>query len=84
MNTSLPVYRGEIQCRMLGMSVKAYSEDGKPLPLGSEGDLVCDHHFPCQPLGFWPLEGYGEPDAVTNARSRYLASYYEKLPRLWC
>lgn len=85
MNTALPVYDGEIQCRMLGMSIRAYSDNGAPLPLGVSGDLVCDKHFPCQPLGFWPLEGYGESsDAVEKARTRYFESYYETVPGAWC
>ncbi|KAF9514059.1 hypothetical protein BS47DRAFT_1362010 [Hydnum rufescens UP504] len=84
MNTSLPVYRGEIQCRMLGMSIRAYSEEGLPLAPGLPGDLVCDQHFPCQPLGFWPLPGYGESaDAVAKARERYLDSYYRKIEGVW-
>ncbi|KAF8321164.1 acetoacetate-CoA ligase [Clavulina sp. PMI_390] len=84
MNTSLPVYRGEIQCRMLGMSIKACSEDGKTLlPAGTQGELVCDQHFPCQPLGFWPLEGYGNAEDVTKARKRYYSSYYETVQGVW-
>jgi acetoacetyl-CoA synthetase len=70
---------------MLGMSIRAYSEEGLPLAPGLPGDLVCDQHFPCQPLGFWPLPGYGESaDAVAKARERYLDSYYRKVKGVWC
>lgn len=70
---------------MLGMSVRAYSDDGKPLPPGVPGDLICDMHFPCQPVGFWPLAGYGESlEAVQRARTRYAEAYYEKVKDVWC
>ena len=39
-NPVLPVYRGEIQCRGLGMKVEVYDEDGSPVH-GKKGELVC-------------------------------------------
>lgn len=69
------------------MSISAYSEDSRtPLPLGQSGELVCDQHFPCQPLGFWPLEGYSDAEEadVKKARKRYEESYYVQVPGVWC
>ncbi|KAF8329778.1 uncharacterized protein EI90DRAFT_3061952 [Cantharellus anzutake] len=83
MNTSLPVYRGEIQCRMLGMSIRTCNDEGVPLPAGTPGDLICDKHFPCQPLGFWPLPGYGADADTKKAQDRYMEAYYEKFKGVW-
>lgn len=76
-NTALPVFRGEIQCRMLGMAVQAFSQHGTPVPSGEAGELVCTKPFPCQPLGFWPLPGYGDDTSVHKASVRYKQSYFE-------
>jgi acetoacetyl-CoA synthetase len=68
----LPVWRGELQCRMLGMKVEVFSDDGKPLR-GEKGELVCSAPFPTMPLGFW-----NDPDG-----SKYRAAYYERYPNVW-
>ncbi|XP_066870985.1 acetoacetyl-CoA synthetase isoform X4 [Kogia breviceps] len=44
-NPSIPVYKGEIQARNLGMAVEAV--------LGESGELVCTKPLPCQPTHFW-------------------------------
>ncbi|KAM0752422.1 acetoacetate-CoA ligase [Meredithblackwellia eburnea MCA 4105] len=72
-NTSLPVYRGEIQCLGLGMAVESWSEEGVPVPRGEQGDLVCVKPFPCMPVFFWNDKG-GE---------RYRASYFDKFEGVW-
>ncbi|KAF8484292.1 hypothetical protein JB92DRAFT_3029847 [Gautieria morchelliformis] len=82
-NTALPVFRGEIQCRMLGMSIEAFSHDGKPVPTGEAGELVCVCPFPCQPIGFWPLPGFGDDIAVEAAHKRYKQSYFETFENVW-
>ncbi len=66
-----PVYRGEIQCRALGMAVDVFDE-GKPVR-GRQGELVCTKPFPSMPLGFW-----NEPDD-----SRYRAAYFERFEGVW-
>jgi acetoacetyl-CoA synthetase len=48
---TLPVYRGEIQCRGLGLNVKALDDQGHPL-IEEEGELVCLNTFPNRPVGF--------------------------------
>lgn len=49
---TLPVYAGEIQTRMLGMDVRAWSDDGREL-LDEVGELVCLKPFPSMPIFFW-------------------------------
>jgi acetoacetyl-CoA synthetase len=72
-NPVLPVYRGEIQCRGLGMKVEVYDEQGKPV-CGKKGELVCTRPFPAMPIGFW-----NDPDG-----KRYHDAYFAKYPKVWC
>jgi acetoacetyl-CoA synthetase len=69
----LPVYRGELQCRSLGMAVEVYDEGGNPA-VGKKGELVCTKPFPSMPLGFWNDKG----------DERYHAAYFAKYPNVWC
>jgi acetoacetyl-CoA synthetase len=72
-NAVLPVYRGEMQCRSLGMAIEVFDEQGNAL-LNEKGELVCTKPFPSMPLGFWNDRG-GE---------RYHAAYFAKYPNVWC
>jgi acetoacetyl-CoA synthetase len=72
-NPLLPVYRGELQCRGLGMGVEIYSPDGRSLR-GEKGELVCTGPFPSMPVGFW-----NDPDG-----RKYRAAYFERFPNVWC
>ena len=49
---TLPVWRGELQCRGLGMDVDIYDDAGQPVT-GAKGELVCKSPFPAMPAGFW-------------------------------
>jgi acetoacetyl-CoA synthetase len=69
----LPVWRGELQCRMLGMKVEVFGDEGTPLPPGQKGELVCTKPFPTMPLGFWNDPG----------DTKYRAAYYDKFPGVW-
>jgi acetoacetyl-CoA synthetase len=71
-NPVLPVRRGEIQCRGLGMAVDVFDDDGKPV-VGQQGELVCTRPFPSAPVGFW-----NDPDGA-----RYRAAYFERFPGIW-
>ncbi len=71
-NPNLPVWRGELQCRGLGMKVEVYNEDGHPVT-EQRGELVCSAPFPSMPVGFW-----NDPDG-----SRYHAAYFEHFPNVW-
>ena len=72
-NAVLPVYRGEMQCRSLGLAVEVYDEDGNSI-VGKKGELVCTRPFPSMPLGFWNDRG----------DERYHAAYFDKYPNVWC
>jgi acetoacetyl-CoA synthetase len=72
-NAVLPVYRGEMQCRSLGMAVEVFDENGEAL-IGEKGELVCTRPFPSMPLGFWNDRG----------DERYHAAYFDKYPNVWC
>jgi len=67
-----PVYRGELQCRGLGMAVDIFDDAGRSLR-GERGELVCTAPFPSMPVGFW-----NDPDGA-----RYRAAYFERFPRVW-
>jgi len=69
----LPVWRGELQCRMLGMKVEIFDDEGRAMPKGQKGELVCTAPFPTMPLGFW-----NDPDG-----SKYRAAYFERFPGVW-
>ena len=69
----LPVWRGELQCRGLGMAVEVWDDDGRPVQ-GEKGELVCSKPFPSMPLGFW-----GDADG-----SKYRAAYFERFDGVWC
>lgn len=84
MNTALPVYRGEIQCRMLGMAVETFTPTGAQCAAGEPGELVCVKPFPCQPVGFWPLPGYGSEQEVEAAKARYQQAYFAEFKGVWC
>lgn len=71
-NPILPVYRGELQSRGLGLAVAVWDEDGEPV-VGEAGELVCTQAFPSMPIGFW-----GDEDG-----SRYRAAYFEHFPGIW-
>jgi acetoacetyl-CoA synthetase len=68
-----PVWRGELQCRVLGMKVEVFDDEGHALPPGTKGELVCTAPFPTMPLGFWNDPG----------DSKYRAAYYERFPGVW-
>ena len=71
-NRTLPVHKGEMQCRCLGAAVEAWSEDGRPL-MDEVGELVCTKPMPSMPLHFW-----GDVD-----QRRYRDSYFDMFPGVW-
>jgi acetoacetyl-CoA synthetase len=66
------VWRGEIQCRALGMKVEVWDEHGHPVR-EQKGELVCTMPFPSMPVRFW-----NDPDGA-----RYHAAYFERFPGVW-
>ena len=67
-----PVYRGEIQCRGLGMAVEIFDDAARPVH-GTRGELVCTAPFPSMPVGFW-----NDPQGA-----KYHAAYFERFPGVW-
>ena len=53
----LPIRRGEIQTKGLGMDVRILDERGQECPVGVKGELTCHNSFPSMPLGFYGDEG---------------------------
>ena len=72
-NPLLPVYRGEIQCRGLGMAVDVFDNEGRSVR-GKKGELVCTKPFPAMPIGFW-----NDPDD-----RKYSTAYFERFANVWC
>ncbi|KTG01940.1 hypothetical protein cypCar_00005945, partial [Cyprinus carpio] len=68
-NMTVPVYRGEIQARNLGMAVESWNCEGKPV-WGESGELVCLKPIPCQPTHFWNDEN----------GSKYHKAYFSTFP----
>jgi acetoacetyl-CoA synthetase len=71
-NPNAPVWRGEIQCRCLGMQVEVFDDEGNSVR-ETKGELVCTAPFPVMPLGFW-----NDPGGV-----KYHAAYFERYPNVW-
>ena len=71
-NPTAPVWRGELQCRGLGMAVDVFDDAGQTLREG-KGELVCTVPFPSMPVGFW-----NDPDG-----SRYHNAYFARFPGVW-
>jgi acyl-coenzyme A synthetase/AMP-(fatty) acid ligase len=67
----LPVWRGEMQCRLLGMAWKS-STTRRHAVRGVKGELVCTKPFPTMPLGFWNDPGGKRYRAPIRALSRRL------------
>ena len=68
----LPVRRGELQGRGLGMAVESWDSDGTPR-IGEKGELVCVAPFPSMPVQFWR-----DPSG-----DRYRAAYFKDHPGVW-
>ncbi len=69
----LPVWRGEIQTRGLGMHVEVFDDSGQSV-MGEKGELVCTAPFPSMPIGFWNDPG----------DQKYKDAYFSRFPGVWC
>ncbi|HEV8312330.1 MAG TPA: acetoacetate--CoA ligase, partial [Burkholderiaceae bacterium] len=94
---TLPVVKGEMQCRCLGAAVEAWNEAGQPLT-DEVGELVCTKPMPSMPLYFWGdkeeclppgADGAGPPRGRSPALGRpgvgrrYHDSYFDMYPGVW-
>ena len=71
-NPILPVHRGELQCRGLGMDVQSFDSDGN-LVINKKGELICASAFPSMPVYFW-----NDPDGT-----KYQQAYFNSYPGVW-
>jgi acetoacetyl-CoA synthetase len=71
-NPLLPVWRGELQCKGLGMDVQVWNDAGQPV-IGEKGELVCAKHFPSMPVGFW-----NDPQG-----EKFKSAYFDTFPGVW-
>lgn len=71
-NPLVPVYEGELQSFGLGMDVKVFNEQGKPV-VSQAGELVCLKPCPSMPIGFWNDEN----------NIIYKKAYFEKFKDVW-
>lgn len=71
-NPLLPVRRGEMQGKSLGMAIEVWNDEGQPV-IGEKGELVCTRHFPAMPIGLWH-DADGE---------KLRASYFSQFPGVW-
>jgi acetoacetyl-CoA synthetase len=87
----LPVYEGELQCRVLGCAVEAWDERGHSV-VDEVGELVLTEPLPSMPLYFWgdppadpPAHDPGlSPDAPEGrVGERYRESYFSMYPGVW-
>ena len=68
----VPVRRGRIQARSLGMDVTAVDDDGREV-VGRVGELVCRNPFPSRPVSF-----LRDPDG-----RRFHEAYFVQNPGMW-
>jgi acetoacetyl-CoA synthetase len=71
-NPILPVYKGEIQCRGLGMDVDSFDGNGNSI-MDDKGELVCKKAFPSMPVYFW-----NDDDG-----QKYYNAYFNVYPNIW-
>ncbi|GAC1516622.1 MAG: acetoacetate--CoA ligase [Gemmatimonadaceae bacterium] len=71
-NPTVPVWRGELQSRGLGMAVEVWDADGRPVR-GEAGELVCTRPFPSMPVRFW-----NDPEG-----RKYHDAYFDVFPGVW-
>jgi acetoacetyl-CoA synthetase len=68
----VPVWAGEISCRMLGAKIEAFDEAGRSV-IGREGELVITAPLPSMPVSLW-----NDPDG-----SRLREAYFSTYPGVW-
>ena len=71
-NPILPVRKGELQCRGLGMAVESYNSNGTSV-ISEQGELVCTKPFPSMPIYFWNDKG----------NEKYLNAYFNQFKNCW-
>jgi acetoacetyl-CoA synthetase len=75
----LPVYRGELQCRVLGCAVEAWDAEGRSV-VDEVGELVLTQPMPSMPLFLW---GDRDRKDARGVGERYRESYFSTYPGVW-
>jgi acetoacetyl-CoA synthetase len=86
----LPVYEGELQCRVLGCAVEAWDEQGRSL-VDEVGELVITEPLPSMPLFLWGdspagadgSTGKGDQAGADRVGPRLWESYFSMYPGVW-
>ncbi|MGK0270696.1 MAG: acetoacetyl-CoA synthetase [Cocleimonas sp.] len=74
-SSTLPVIRGELQTKGLGMAVEIWDDYAKgEADINTKGELVCSKPFPSMPIYFW-----NDPD-----NKKYHDAYFAKYENIWC
>jgi len=68
----VPVYRGQLQARNLGMAISSWDECGSDI-FDRSGELVCTKPFPSMPIYFG-----NDPDG-----QKYKKAYFNKYEGIW-
>ena len=71
-NPILPVKRGELQCRGLGMKVESFDDNGNFI-YDTKGELVCTKAFPSMPIYFWN----------DNNNNKFKKAYFSVFSNIW-
>ena len=71
-NPLLPVRRGELQCKGLGMAVDIFDPNGHSI-INQQGELVCTQAFPSMPIYLW-----NDPDY-----HQYHKTYFNQFDNTW-
>lgn len=68
----LPVFKGEIQCKSLGLDVKVFDDEGLSIEQ-KKGELVCCNAFPSMPIYFWNDDN----------QAIYKKAYFKRFSHVW-
>jgi acetoacetyl-CoA synthetase len=68
----LPVYEGEIQCKMLGCKLEAWNDEGQSVE-NELGELMLTAPMPSMPVFFWNDDN----------NERYRQAYFEQDAKVW-
>ncbi|MEE2858427.1 MAG: acetoacetate--CoA ligase, partial [Candidatus Neomarinimicrobiota bacterium] len=71
-NPILPVKKGELQCRGLGMKVESYDNNGCSV-INLKGELVCTKAFPSMPIYLWNDE----------KNEKFMKTYFNVFQGIW-
>ncbi|THV05077.1 acetoacetate-CoA ligase [Dendrothele bispora CBS 962.96] len=76
---SLPIYAGEISCKVLGMKIEVFDPQGKNIEhTGQAGEMVVTRPHPSVPLGFWDADSQKPVPGP-----KFEQAYFDMYPSVW-